>query len=111
MECIEAVRMKIKKQSTNLSVLCFSYCCTQSRDRTGMEVNPLVFETSASTDSAIRAATLKECTKVGIFFCSAKKRGKKTGGTAYSQAQTTSGAPAEALDRIRHLGRMVKPHS
>ena len=33
----------------------FFYCCTQSRDRTGMEVNPLVFETSASTDSAIWA--------------------------------------------------------
>lgn len=30
-----------------------SSSCTQTRGRTGMEVNPLVFETSASTDSAI----------------------------------------------------------
>ena len=30
---------------------------TQTRGRTGMEVNPLVFETSASTDSAIWAHT------------------------------------------------------
>ena len=29
---------------------------TQTRGRTGMEVNPLVFETSASTDSAIWAS-------------------------------------------------------
>ena len=32
--------------------------CTQTRGRTGMEVNPLVFETSASTDSAIWACFL-----------------------------------------------------
>ena len=32
-----------------------SSSCTQTRGRTGMEVNPLVFETSASTDSAIWA--------------------------------------------------------
>ena len=31
---------------------------TQTRGRTGMEVNPLVFETSASTDSAIWAMAL-----------------------------------------------------
>ena len=33
-----------------------SSSCTQTRGRTGMEVNPLVFETSASTDSAIWAS-------------------------------------------------------
>ena len=39
--------------------------CTRSRDRTGMEVNPLVFETSASTNSAIRAVAVA---KVYYFF-------------------------------------------
>jgi hypothetical protein len=38
---------------------------TRSRDRTGMEVNPLVFETSASTNSAIRA---NADAKVSVFL-------------------------------------------
>ena len=45
---------EIKPQKTdNLAIV--SLFGTQTRDRTGMEVNPLVFETSASTDSAIWA--------------------------------------------------------
>ena len=48
---------EIKPQKTdNLAII--SLFGTQTRDRTGMEVNPLVFETSASTDSAIWAVGL-----------------------------------------------------
>ena len=49
------VRMKKNRGETPLS-LCFSLCfCTPSRTRTGMPVKTLVFETSASTNSAIEA--------------------------------------------------------
>ena len=40
---------------------------TQTRGRTGMEVNPLVFETSASTDSAIWAISFKCGAKIQLF--------------------------------------------
>ena len=42
---------------------------TQTRGRTGMEVNPLVFETSASTDSAILACLFLKCgAKIQLFL-------------------------------------------
>ena len=44
---------KKQKKTDNLAII--SLFGTQTRGRTGMEVNPLVFETSASTDSAIWA--------------------------------------------------------
>ena len=37
-----------------------AYFCTRSRDRTGTGFTPLVFETSASTNSAIRASVIEE---------------------------------------------------
>ena len=42
---------------------------TQTRGRTGMEVNPLVFETSASTDSAIWACLTSQmrCKDTAFF--------------------------------------------
>ena len=46
---------KKKRQLFNLLTISV-FQSTQSRGRTGMEINPLVFETSASTDSAIWAA-------------------------------------------------------
>ena len=56
---------KKNAKSLFLNDLAFS-SRTQSRGRTGMEMNPLVFETSASTDSAIWAFV--DDAKVAIFL-------------------------------------------
>lgn len=49
---------KVKRKQLSIDIQLLScFICTQTRGRTGMEVNPLVFETSASTDSAIWAHT------------------------------------------------------
>ena len=59
-----------KTKKPNLSVAnTWLLIRTQSRDRTGMEVNPLVFETSASTYSAIWANLfLISAAKVELFL-------------------------------------------
>ena len=58
-----------------------SSSCTQTRGRTGMEVNPLVFETSASTDSAIWALVSNAVQRYGFFLKPAilsTKKGEKS---------------------------------
>ena len=60
----------------NYQLLSLSFC-TQTLGRTGMDVTPLVFETSASTDSAIWASFLIASAKVHIFFNSARNTDKK----------------------------------
>ena len=48
--------MEAKQNRLSINIQLLSrFTRTQTRGRTGMEVNPLVFETSASTDSAIWA--------------------------------------------------------
>ena len=50
---------------------------TQTRGRTGMDFTPLVFETSASTDSAIWAIIWNCGAKVGKSFKKASEVNKK----------------------------------
>ena len=52
----------------NYQLLSLSFC-TQTRGRTGMDVTPLVFETSASTDSAIWACLISQlrCKDTAFF--------------------------------------------
>ena len=53
------------------------FLSTQTRGRTGMDFTPLVFETSASTDSAIWAIIWNCGAKVGKSFKKASEVNKK----------------------------------
>ncbi len=64
-----------KKQDNNLIYSLLS-CCTRSRGRTGTTLLSLVFETNASTDSAIRADAAEQrigTAKIGEFRYISKK--------------------------------------
>ena len=64
--------------------ICLSKACTRSRGRTGTGVNLLVFETSASTDSAMQADFVKIDCKCNHIFPFGKKSGQKNHGqTSY----------------------------
>ena len=64
-------KAKRKRLSVDIQLLS-RFTRTQTRGRTGMDVTPLVFETSASTDSAIWACLFFFCVaKVNIIFISA----------------------------------------
>ena len=52
---------KTKKSAKHCVQLLSRFTRTQTRGRTGMDVTPLVFETSASTDSAIWAFLSLRC--------------------------------------------------
>ncbi len=67
---------EVQKQKTE-RVFLLSPLGTQTRDRTGMEVNPLVFETSASTDSAIWAFRLNAVQRYGFFSTVQENKIKK----------------------------------
>ena len=63
--------MEAKQNRLSINIQLLSrFTRTQTRGRTGMEVNPLVFETSASTDSAIWAShCFLNCgAKIQLFF-------------------------------------------
>ncbi len=67
----EILRLYDKKKRAKYFILKIlsSFYCTQTRGRTGMDFTPLVFETSASTDSAIWATVFLNCdAKVMLFF-------------------------------------------
>ena len=65
---------KRKSQVIDFSILSF-HLRTQTRGRTGMEVNPLVFETSASTDSAIWAFSFFSALELLCFSIAMQRYG------------------------------------
>ena len=67
-ENVGKIQAKEKAKYWIIKILSF-LSCTQTRGRTGMEVNPLVFETSASTDSAIWACLTSQmrCKDTAFF--------------------------------------------
>ena len=79
--------MSIKQNRLSIDIQSLiRFARTQTRGRTGMEVNPLVFETSASTDSAIWATCFLNCgakirlfSKPTILFLKKGEIFKKTG--------------------------------
>ena len=61
--------MEAKQNQLSINIQLLSrFTRTQTRGRTGMDFTPLVFETSASTDSAIWATFLNCDAKVGKSF-------------------------------------------
>ena len=60
-------KAKRKRLSVDIQLLS-RFTRTQTRGRTGMEVNPLVFETSASTDSAIWALVSNAVQRYGFYL-------------------------------------------
>ena len=72
--------MEAKQNRLSINIQLLSrFTRTQTRGRTGMEVNPLVFETSASTDSAIWATRfpLRLFSKPTILFLKKGEKKKK----------------------------------
>ena len=67
--------MEAKQNRLSINIQLLSrFTRTQTRGRTGMDFTPLVFETSASTDSAIWAMTLQVDAKVRKFSGNCKLR-------------------------------------
>ena len=66
MSCANVVQNSQQKIAAVLTDDC-DFQCTQGRDRTGTSVTPLVFETSASTNSATWAWCQISGTKI-LFF-------------------------------------------